>query len=105
MHAAVRIRPDRHQQQRRVRVDCGAGELQELCAFGTGIGDEQLLALVETQNGKRIGWLVEQRAARRRLPQLLQQGDELCRRRQPVAQRGARRPQRKARVHVFQRSQ
>ena len=42
-------------------VQCGAGELKERGGFGASISDEQLLALVQTQNGKRIGRLIEQR--------------------------------------------
>jgi hypothetical protein len=105
LHAAVGIGADRHQQQRRIRVDRGAGALKEPGGFGAGVGGEQLLALIKTQDGERIGRLIEQGAARGRLPQLLHERDELTRRRQPIAQRGTGGAQRKARVNVFQRRQ
>src|SRR5262249_57610383 len=88
-----------------VGVNGEAGEVKELEAFGAGVGGEQLLALVETQDGKRVGRLTEMRVTRRCLPQVLEQRDEIARRRQLFAQGSTRCPQRQARVRVFERRQ
>ena len=54
-----RVRGGRAQEERRVGIDCGAGETKELFAFRPGIGREQLLGLVEAENGKRVRRLAE----------------------------------------------
>ena len=61
----VGVGADGHQEQRRVGVDRGAGEPKEFFAFRTGVGREQLLALIQAQDRKRVGRLGYQRALRR----------------------------------------
>ena len=65
LHRAVGVRADGDEEERRVGIDRGAGETKELFAFRPGIGREQLLGLVQAQDGKRIGRLGDERAPRR----------------------------------------
>ena len=67
LHGAVGIRTDADEKERRVAVNGAAGELKEFFAFGCGAGREQLLALIQTQDWKRIGRLGNERALRRGL--------------------------------------
>jgi hypothetical protein len=103
LHETIGIRADRDQEHRRVCVDGSAREPKKLFALGAGVGRKQLLALVEAQEGQRIGRRRDQRAPCRGTAQLQQQRHEGFGGRQALAQVGATCPQREAAVHVLER--